>query len=135
MPLSHSGNDASLSTSQIEDVRAKITPLLKTQLKRPKTLQDFKKIRDRSAAECDRLLEWIDACLNDVPRESRELSDVLEDTQLELREVEQALQKVPSEEALRPLIEKLSALNQDLGQTTQTNKRYRPIYPFLVLST
>ena len=109
-------NDASLSTSQIEDVRAKITPLLKTQLKRPKTLQDFKKIRDRSAAECDRLLEWIDACLNDVPRESRELSDVLEDTQLELREVEQALQKVPSEEALRPLIEKLSALNQDLGQ-------------------
>ena len=109
-------DDASLSASQIEDVRAKITPLLKTQLKRPKTLQDFKKIRDRSAAECDRLLEWIDACLNDVPRESRELSDVLEDTQLELREVEQALQKVPSEEALRPLIEKLSALNQDLGQ-------------------
>ena len=109
-------DDASLSTSQIEDVRAKITPLLKTQLKRPKTLQDFKKIRDRSAAECDRLLEWIDACLNDVPREFRELSDVLEDTQLELREVEQALQKVPSEEALRPLIEKLSALNQDIGQ-------------------
>ena len=115
-------NDASLSTSQIEDVRAKITPLLKTQLKRPKTLQDFKKIRDRSAAECDRLLEWIDACLNDVPRESRELSDVLEDTQLELREVEQALQKVPSEEALRPLIEKLSALNQDLGQLHKQTK-------------
>ena len=109
-------DDASLSASQIEDVRAKITPLLKTQLKRPKTLQDFKKIRDRSAAECDRLLEWIDACLNDVPREFRELSDALEDAQLELREVEQALQKVPSEEALRPLIEKLSALNQDLGQ-------------------
>ena len=40
-------NDASLSASQIEAVRAKITPLLKTQLKRPKTLQDFKKIRDR----------------------------------------------------------------------------------------
>ena len=109
-------DDASLSASQIEDVRAKITPLLKTQLKRPKTLQDFKKIRDRSAAECNRLLEWIDACLNDVPREFRELSDALEDAQLELREVEQALQKVPSEEALRPLIEKLSALNQDLGQ-------------------
>ena len=115
-------DDASLSASQIEDVRAKITPLLKTQLKRPKTLQDFKKIRDRSAAECDRLLEWIDACLNDVPRESRELSDVLEDTQLELREVEQALQKVPSEEALRPLIEKLSALNQDLGQLHKQTK-------------
>lgn len=109
-------NDVSLSKSQIETVRAKITPLLKTQLKRPETLQGFKKIRERSPAECDRLLEWIDACLNDVPQEFRELNDVLEDAQLELQEVEQSLQKVPPEETLRPLIEKLSALNQDLGQ-------------------
>ena len=109
-------NDASLSASQIEAVRAKITPLLKTQLKRPKTLQDFKKIRDRSPAECTRLLEWIDACLNDVPQEFRELNNTLKEAQLELQEVEQDLQKAPSEEVLRPLIEKLSALNQDLGQ-------------------
>lgn len=109
-------DDASLSEDQIETVRAKITPLLKTQLKRPETLQNFKKIRERSPAECDRLLEWIDACLNDVPREFRELNDILEDVQLELQEVEQSLQKVPPEETLRPLIEKLSALNQDLGQ-------------------
>ena len=109
-------NDASLSESQIETVRAKITPLLKTQLKRPETLQDFKKIRERSPAECDRLLEWIDTCLNDVPREFRELNVALEDVQLELQEVEQSLQKVPPEETLRALIEKLSALNQDLGQ-------------------
>ena len=109
-------NNVSLSESQIEIVRAKITPLLKTQLKRPETLQDFKKIRERSPAECDRLLEWIDACLNDVPQEFRELNDTLEETQLELQKVEQSLQKVPSEETLRPLIEKLSALNQALGQ-------------------
>ena len=109
-------NDASLSESQIETVRAKITPLLKTQLKRPEILQDFKKIRERSPAECDRLLEWIDACLNDVPQEFRELNDALKDVQLELQEVEQSLQKVPPEETLGPLIEKLSTLNQDLGQ-------------------
>ena len=106
----------SLSEAQIDIVRAKITPLLKTRLECPQELRDLKKIRDRSAAECDRLLEWIDACLNDVPREFRELNNALEDAQLELREVEQALQKVPPEEALRPLIEKLSSLNQDLGQ-------------------
>lgn len=109
-------NDVSLSESQIKTVRTKIAPLLETQLKRPDKLQDFKKIRERSPVECDRLLEWIDACLNDVPREFRELNDALEDVQLELQEVEQALQKVPPEETLRPLIEKLSALNQDLGQ-------------------
>lgn len=109
-------NDVILTEDQIEAVRAKITPLLKTQLKRPETLQDFKKIRERSPAECDRLLEWIDACLNDVPRKFQELNDLLEDAQLELQEVEQSLQKVPPEETLRPLIEKLSVLNQDLGQ-------------------
>lgn len=109
-------NDALLTGDQIETVRAKITPLLKTQLKRPETLQDFRKIRERSPAECDRLLEWIDACLNDVPQEFRELNDALEDVQLELQEVERSLQKVPPEEILRPLIEKLSVLNQDLGQ-------------------
>ena len=115
-------NDVSLSESQIETVRVKITPLLKMQLKRPETLQDFKKIKERSPAECDRLLEWIDACLNDVPQEFRELNDSLEDAQLELQEVEQSLQKVPPEETLRPLIEKLSALNQDLGQLHKQEK-------------
>ena len=109
-------DDTSLSEEQIKTVRTRITPLLKTQFNRPETLQNFKKIRERSPAECDRLLEWIDDCLNDVPQEFRELNDALEDIQLELQEVEQALQKVPPEEALRPLIEKLSALNQDLGQ-------------------
>ena len=72
---------ASLSVPQIETVRAKIEPLLRTQLERPETLRGFKKIRDRSPSEYDRLLEWIDACLNKVPQEFRELNDALkEDT-------------------------------------------------------
>ena len=109
-------NDASLSVPQIETVRAKIEPLLRTQLERPETLRGFKKIRDRSPSEYDRLLEWIDACLNKVPQEFRELNDALKEAQTELQEVEQALQKVPAEEVLKPLVEKLSALNQKFGQ-------------------
>ena len=109
-------NDSSLSESQIDTVRTKLTPLLKTRLERPKILCDFKKIRDRSPSECDRLLEWIDACLNDVPQEFHGLNDALKEAQSELQKVEQALQKVPAEEVLKPLVEKLSALNQKLGQ-------------------
>ena len=109
-------NDASLSVSQIKTVRAKIEPLLRTQLERPETLRGFKKIRDRSPSEYDRLLEWIDACLDEVPQEFCELNDALKERQTELQEVEQALQKVPAEEVLKPLVEKLSALNQKLGQ-------------------
>ena len=109
-------NGISLSVSQIETARARIEPLLRTQLERPETLRDFKKIRDRSPSEYGHLLEWIDACLDEVPQEFRELNDALKETQTELREVEQALQKVPAEEVLKPLVEKLSALNQKLGQ-------------------
>ena len=109
-------DDVSLSVPQIETVRAKIEPLLKTQLERPETLRDFKKIRDRSPSEYDRLLEWIDSCLDEVPQEFCELNDVLKEAQAELQKVEQALQKVPPEEVLKPLVEKLSALNQKLGE-------------------
>ena len=106
----------SLSVPQIKTVRAKIEPLLKTQLERPETLRGFKKNRDRSPSEYGRLLEWIDACLDEVPQEFCELNDALKETQAELQEVEQALQKVPAEEVLKPLVAKLSALNQKLGQ-------------------
>ena len=105
----------SLSEPQIETVRAKIEPLLKTQLERPQTLRGFKKIRDRSPSEYDHLLDWIDACLDEVPQEFCELNDARKETQGKLQKVEQALQKVPAEEVLRPLVEKLSALNQKLG--------------------
>ena len=109
-------DDSSLSAPQIEAIRSKIMPLIETRLERPEVLRGFKKVRDRSPSEYNRLLEWIDACLNDVPQEFCELNDALKDTQLELQEVEQALQRVPSEDVLRPLIEKLSELNQTLGQ-------------------
>ena len=105
-----------MSIQEIKAVRAKLTPLLKTQLKCPEALRGFKKNRDRSLSEYNRLLEWIDACLNDVPQEFRESNDALKEAQLELQKVEGALQKVPTEEVLRPLIEKLSALNQNIGQ-------------------
>lgn len=109
-------DDASLSKSQIETVRAKIKPLLKTQLEQPETLRGFKRTRDRSPSEYGHLLEWIDACLNEVPQVFRELNNALTEARLELQRVEQDLQKVPTEEVLKPLIEKLSALNQELGQ-------------------
>ncbi len=109
-------DDVSLSKSQIEAVRAKIKPLLKTQLERPQGLQGFKKIRDRSPSEYGHLLDWIDASLNEVPQIFRELNDALTEAQLELQRVEQDLQKVPAEDVLKPLIEKLSLLNQELGQ-------------------
>lgn len=106
----------SLSKPQIETVQAKIAALLKTQLECPEARHSLKKNRDRSLVECNLLLEWIKACLNGVPEAFRKLNAELQDSQLELQKVADALQKVPSEEVMKPLIEKLSVLNQTLGQ-------------------
>lgn len=109
-------DDVSLSASEIEIVRSKIAPLLKTQFERPARLQTFKKKRDRSVSEYNQLLKWVDACLNDVPQEFQALNDTLREKHLEQQKVEQSLQRVPDVDILKPMIENLSSLNQGLGQ-------------------
>ena len=108
--------DVSLSGEQITDIRAKLAPLLQTQFERPESLRGFTKLRDRSPSERQKLLKWIDACLNEIPQQARKLFKALSTAKSELQKVEQALQRVPSDELLKPLLEKLSALNQTLGQ-------------------
>ena len=111
-----------LSELQINFVRSKITPELKTQFELPEELKGFKKVRERSSAEYDQLFEWIDTCLNDIPQEFHVLNEELKGAKLELQKVEQALQRVPDEEILIPLIGKLSKLNQNLGQLRKQEK-------------
>ena len=113
----------SLSEAHIDAVHAKITPVLKTQFERPEALRGFKRSHTRSPSEYDRLLEWIDASLSDVPQEFLELNDALKKARLELQNVEQALQKVPTEEVLKPLVEELSALNRTLGQLHEQEQK------------
>ena len=106
----------SLKPTQISEIQNRVASLLTEQLECPKELRGFKKIRERSPAEYDCILEWIDACLNKVPQEFRELNDVLKIARSELKKVENALQKVPPEDVLKPIIEDLSELNKKLGQ-------------------
>ena len=109
-------NDGLLSDSQIENVQSKITPLIKTQLDLPKKLHEFVKIRDRSTSDYKQLLNWVDTCLSDIPKEFHELNDTLTNTHLELQKVEQFLQRIPDEDVLKPMIECLSKLNHTLGE-------------------
>ena len=108
--------DTSLKPSQISEIQNKVTSLLTKQLKCPEELRGFKRIRERSPAEYDCILQWIDACLNSVPQEFRELNNALKIARAELKTVENTLQKVPPEDVLKPIIEGLSELNKTLGQ-------------------
>lgn len=105
-----------LESSQISEIQNKVASFLTEQLECPKELRGFKKIKERSPAEYDCILEWLDACLNKVPQEFRELNGALEIAQSELKKTENALQKVPPEDVLKPIIEHLSELNKTLGQ-------------------
>ena len=106
----------SLKRTQISKIQNKVASLLTEQLECPEELRGFKKIRERSPSEYNCVLEWIDACLNKVPQEFREVNGALEIARSELRKVENALQKVPPEDVLKPIIEDLSDLNKQLGQ-------------------
>ena len=105
-----------LESEQISEIQNKVASLLTKQLEYPEELRGFKKIRERSSVEYDCILEWIDICLNKVPQEFRELNHALKIAQSELEKVENALQKVPPEDVLKPIIEDLSDLNKQLGQ-------------------
>ena len=108
--------DISLESSQISAIQNKVTSLLTKPLEYPEELRGLKKIRERSSAEYDCILEWIDTCLNKIPQEFKELNDDLKTAQSARKKVENALQKVPPEDVLKPIIENLSELNKKLGQ-------------------
>ena len=121
----------SLKRTQISKIQNKVASLLAEQLECPEELRGFKKIRERSPSEYNCVLEWIDACLNKVPQEFREVNGALEIAQSELKKVENALQKVPPEDVLKPIIENLSELNKKLGQLQiqeqNTNEKIRSL--------
>ena len=108
--------DLRLESTQISEIQNKVASLLTKQLEYPEELRGFKKIRERSPSEYNCVLEWIDACLNKVPQEFNEVNGALEIARSELKKVENALQKVPPEDVLKPIIEDLSDLNKKLGQ-------------------
>ena len=105
-----------LESEQISEIQNKVASLLTKQLEYPEELRGFKKFRERSSVEYDCILKWIDICLNKVPQEFRELNHALKIAQSQLEKVENALQKVPPEDVLKPIIEDLSDLNKKLGQ-------------------
>ena len=122
-------NDSSLSESQILSepqinfVRSKITPKLKTQLELPEELEGFEKTRERSSSEYDQLLKWIKTCLNDIPQEFRELNEALKDAELELQKVEQDLQRAPDEDVLKTFDRETFKIKSKPWPASQAGKR------------
>lgn len=77
-------------------------------------------VHELSAAERNRILNWIDEATTKVPSKVRDRGRKLERLYRELHKIQNNLSKVPAEETLKPLLEKLNAQNRKLRDASQT---------------
>jgi DNA sulfur modification protein DndD len=70
-----------------------------------------------SASDRRQLLSWIEQSGSDIPSMIRSSATELERLYRELQGVEEALRKIPADEVLKPLMEELHSLYQELGES------------------
>ena len=98
-----------------DSIYSGIANLLTEQLQPPEALKDVHRIHSLSPPESQQLLSWIDSCITEVPEGFHKLNQQFEESNRQLQQVETALGRIPSDEVLKPLIQELSNLHQQLG--------------------
>lgn len=68
-----------------------------------------------SSSESRQLLNWLEQCLTSVPKQSRRIGQQYEECNRRLHRIETALGRIPSDEVLKPLMQRLTSLHQQLG--------------------
>ena len=107
--------ELSSQTSVRNTIRQGLTALLAEQLQPPEVLKDFHWGHSFSPSESQQLLNWINSCLSEIPEKFHELNRLFQESNYQLQEVETALGRAPSDKVLKPLMQKLSNLHQQLG--------------------
>lgn len=90
-----------------------------TGIKSPEAMRDVTLRHHASEPEQMRLLQWIDESQRRLPGQLEQLTTQLTRSRDELDEIEDALQRVPPDEVLGPLMETLNAYHQELGGLAQ----------------
>ena len=108
-------SEFSPKSSLRDSFHGRIANLLTEQLQQPEALKDTYRIHSLSPPESQQLLSWIDSCLSSVPERFHKLNQQFEESNRQLQQVETALGRIPSDEVLKPLMQKLSNLHQQLG--------------------
>ena len=85
------------------------------QVPRPTTTM----VHELSASERSRILSWIDLATTKVPLRAKRTGQSLERLYRELHKVQKDLRKIPAEETLKPLLEKLNARHSELRDASR----------------
>ena len=108
-------DDEQLSPDARNSIIKRITNLLSEQLQSSETLEDLHQVHHLSTLESQQLLSWINSCLFEIPERFHKLHQQFEENNDQLQEVETVLGRIPSDEILKPLMQELSVLHQQLG--------------------
>ena len=76
-------------------------------------------VHELSAPGRARILGWVSEARTQVPPKMRKTGQELERLYRELHKIQKHLRKVPAEETLKPLLEKLNAHNRELREASQ----------------
>jgi DNA sulfur modification protein DndD len=106
-----------IDTEFVTAVELEITEAIKQFVEKPKELKNVRSIHNLSSDQQTRLLNGIERAKSEVPEQIQKLRGSLERETRSLQKSEQALKKVPSEDQLKPMVEAINNLNQQLGSS------------------
>ena len=104
-----------LKTSDDDELWEMVANRFEEQFGKRETSWDSKRQHALSWSESQQLLHWLDLCLTSVPVQSIRMAQQYEQSNRQLHQVETALARIPSDEVLKPLMQRLTSLHQQLG--------------------
>ena len=108
----------------------------KNNLKRNHDDEQLIHIKHLSISDQDRILNWIDDALEDIPIKVKKITYDIDTLTTELQKTEGQLSKVPSDEVIGPIVSQLNEINKEIGylegllkdtdeKLTQVKHKYR----------
>jgi DNA sulfur modification protein DndD len=97
-----------------------LSTLLDSVLEAPEYMSGMDIRHDVSEQERLQILSWIDQAINGLPDQLKQLTERLEGAELCKQEIETKLRKIPEDEIIKPMMDKLNQLYQQLGELEAT---------------
>jgi len=116
-------NQPRVSKAARQHIADRVRELLDQLAQMPADLPDVPLVHGLSDDDRKRLLSAIDRVLHEVPRQVKSLEAVYEDRMRRLLQVKHALERIPEDEVLEPLLKKLNELNRKLGNAEAAAKK------------
>jgi len=117
------GTEAEALVALQQTMGERVVQTLQRMVEPPEAVRDITLRHHASEPERGQLLGWIEESQTTVPDQLKGLTTQLVQLKAELEEADLALQRVPADDVLGPLVETLNKHHQELGGLTQAQLR------------